>query len=160
MTIGAAFSGSFQSTFPLRGATRAKARLDVGEQISIHVPLAGSDDQGKRRGRRPKNFNPRSPYGERLDCLEFCQLLRRISIHTPLAGSDSLILPSRVLVSIFQSTLPLRGATKSSPNCTPRFEFQSTLPLRGATGNATQPVADNGISIHTPLAGSDHPQWL
>ncbi len=41
--------------------------------------------------------------------------------------------------------------------CAPSTLFQSTLPLRGATGavNVALPVA--GISIHAPLAGSDSP---
>ena len=34
--------------------------------------------------------------------------------------------------------------------------FQSTLPLRGATQDAGKFVAQVGISIHTPLAGSDY----
>ena len=34
-------------------------------------------------------------------------------------------------------------------------EFQSTLPLRGATFQSYDYVSQDGISIHTPLAGSD-----
>ena len=55
----------FQSTFPLRGATpRAWLSRDLRD-ISIHVPLAGSDQQGRDRRHRAD-----------------------ISIHAPLAGSD------------------------------------------------------------------------
>ena len=80
---------------------------------------------------------------------------------------------------IFQSTLPVRGATASSPmRRAARSRFQSTLPVRGATGGyqiirrtqkfqSTLPVrgaTDTGlvdlfgtiiISIHAPRAGSD-----
>ena len=35
------------------------------------------------------------------------------------------------------------------------YKFQSTLPLRGATEVHVGPRGDEGISIHTPLAGSD-----
>ena len=56
------------------------------------------------------DFNPRSPYGERLPC-----------------GV------SHLLQSIFQSTLPLRGATEYLEALFEASEFQSTLPLRGAT---------------------------
>ena len=34
-----------------------------------------------------------------------------ISIHTPLAGSDLTMTPIRPFAKLFQSTLPLRGAT-------------------------------------------------
>ena len=35
------------------------------------------------------------------------------------------------------------------------YLFQSTLPLRGATPSAVDFVSHRFISIHTPLAGSD-----
>ena len=101
-----------------------------------------------------RNFNPRSPYGER-----------------------RLIPPVNVPKFLFQSTLPLRGATiRITPKVTVK-EFQSTLPLRGATrafwlkyrtsvdfnprspyGERLDnrfPIVDAEISIHAPLTGSD-----
>ena len=82
----------------------------VKVEISIHTPLAGSDEAGA------------------------AVLVKAdvISIHTPLAGSDSLLC-GRYQYNKFQSTLPLRGATTSTPKFTLRVIFQSTLPLRGAT---------------------------
>ena len=56
--------------------------------ISIHTPLAGSDHAGTARKGWALYFNPHSPCGERL---AFCF--------------------NRPHSSIFQSTLPLRGAT-------------------------------------------------
>ena len=57
--------------------------------------------------------------------------------------------------AVFQSTLPLRGATPAISRHTKMPLFQSTLPLRGATLR-TEPRTDRGeISIHAPLAGSD-----
>ena len=101
-----------------------------------------------------------------------------ISIHAPLAGSDVFIVTDYVTGVVFQSTLPLRGATKaimagnlSSKNFNPRSPcgerlgnqqtmqladiFQSTLPLRGATHRRMGKPTDLRISIHAPLAGSD-----
>ena len=78
------------------------------------------------------NFNPRSPCGER----------RRM---------ESLV----YLSNIFQSTLPLRGATNMLLEIVRTFKFQSTLPLRGATGNIPNVLCSSKISIHAPLAGSD-----
>ena len=78
----------FQSTLPLRGATVAAvcyngyasisihapltgsdASLDCGvnsQGISIHAPLTGSDLIRNTPATQALNFNPRSPYGERL----------------------------------------------------------------------------------------------
>ena len=55
----------FQSTLPARGATRRCADYRVVCRISIHAPRTGSDEHlsGVRAGRR--DFNPRSPHGER-----------------------------------------------------------------------------------------------
>ena len=85
-------------------------RIRVGLLISIHAPLAGSD-YNHSKGKSPtQDFNPRSPCGERR-CAAACA--RR--------------------TARFQSTLPLRGATRRSSTPTERPKFQSTLPLRGAT---------------------------
>ena len=123
----------FQSTLPLRGATLNgrsgrgptayfNPRSPCGERpvigvggaedlhISIHAPLAGSDEASPRRTSRTSNFNPRSPCGERQ------------------AGMSNYI--SEI---IFQSTLPLRGATLFATPAVIAALFQSTLPLRGAT---------------------------
>ena len=56
--------------------------------ISIHAPLTGSDGRVPSSGHAQLNFNPRSPYGERH--VRYKTLADR---------------------AIFQSTLPLRGAT-------------------------------------------------
>ena len=56
---------------------------------------------------------------------------------------------------VFQSTLPLRGATFLDELHAIKDRFQSTLPLRGATQTAKSYTANLPISIHAPLAGSD-----
>ena len=123
--------------------------------ISIHAPLAGSDPRRRPTHIVPCNFNPRSPCGERHSTRTY------VRIH-----------------DVFQSTLPLRGATFSrafngnggfdfnprSPcgerpmersRSVPFRLFQSTLPLRGATRHRPSPPGRRQISIHAPLAGSD-----
>ena len=102
------------------------------------------------------NFNPHSPCGERLHLLPFLLVLALISIHTPHAGSDiffvSLVQCKSISIhtphagsdcsffcpnfisAIFQSTLPMRGATFSTVVLFRLSTlFQSTLPMRGAT---------------------------
>ena len=89
--------------------------------------------QRYRLTKRSKNFNPHSPCGERL--------LSRLQL---------------VWLGLFQSTLPLRGATPSRKRSTSTPSgFQSTLPLRGATEPQERSGQPQVISIHTPLAGSD-----
>ncbi len=123
----------FRSTLPLRGATAHLAHQRIDELISIHAPLAGSD-------------RPRVP-----------DLAQRqsISIHAPLAGSDR------------QSELAFESAHHFDPrspcgerpcSCSFRilvYVFRSTLPLRGATAFELRQTAEDVISIHAPLAGSD-----
>ncbi len=60
------------------------------QDISIHAPRTGSDSVPPGRTRRLIYFNPRSPHGERQPCAS-----------------------SPATVSVFQSTLPARGATTS-----------------------------------------------
>ena len=56
----------FQSTLPARGATQWTASNFRCLGISIHAPRTGSDDEQRRTRAAAKDFNPRSPHGERL----------------------------------------------------------------------------------------------
>ena len=78
----------FQSTFPLRGTTLPIFYSAAGDQISIHVPLAGND-----------------AIRQRVD------LDVDISIHVPLAGNDEAVQRQPLAGHEFQSTFPLRGTT-------------------------------------------------
>ena len=63
----------FQSTHPLRGATKGEIFVVIHFHIiSIHAPLAGCDRRTSARGpaHRPY-FNPRTPCGVRPSCLTF-----------------------------------------------------------------------------------------
>ena len=72
----------------------------------------------------------------------------------PLRGATGVHSP-HLPITRFQSTLPLRGATKQVLSNSCGIGFQSTLPLRGAT-IAEQRVFNRVlISIHAPLTGSD-----
>ena len=102
-----------------------------------------------------------------------------ISIHAPRAGSDGRARRKLSCACLFQSTLPVRGATITGSFSVATYIFQSTLPVRGATqGGAvyrcerifqsTLPVRGatlalkqqqahtRNISIHAPRAGSDY----
>jgi len=58
-------------------------------------------------------------------------------------------------IRLFQSTLPVRGATSLRIAVPVAFLFQSTLPVRGATDDRAEPDGDCAVSIHAPGEGSD-----
>ena len=93
----------FQSTLPVRGATqRQKNRWELF-YISIHAPRAGSDDEPRAGRGVPRDFNPRSPCGERLFVRAVNSVRGVISIHAPRAGSDvmeQIFIPRRAKISI------------------------------------------------------------
>ena len=62
---------AFQSTLPAWGATPPVDRILAVQNISIHAPRMGSDKDNRRRSTFSKNFNPRSPHGERLQIIDY-----------------------------------------------------------------------------------------
>ena len=80
---------------------------------------------------------------------------KSISIHAPRTGSDEIIRPCNG-GTVFQSTLPARGATHDAVKIFRAFkQFQSTLPARGATWFERANAGSRKISIHAPRTGSD-----
>ena len=59
-----ASSSLFQSTLPLRGVTGLSQSELARKAISIHTPLAGSDEINSKINNLTGNFNPHSPCGE------------------------------------------------------------------------------------------------
>ena len=51
---------------PLTGSDQKASEDVVAQRISIHAPLTGSDHLEPEESAPTWNFNPRSPYGERL----------------------------------------------------------------------------------------------
>ena len=101
---------SFQSTLPSQGATSVVFQIQFVVKISIHAPLAGSDQ------------NP-------LDCVQNVT----ISIHAPLAGSDVIVCVA-LYIAIISIHAPLAGSDKERRRKGQhKHRFQSTLPSQGAT---------------------------
>ena len=102
-------SGGFQSTPPVRGATLSAVRCGGHLCISIHAPRAGGDIFTPRSHKILDNFNPRPPCGgRRLDSFFI------LPVHLP-----------------FQSTPPVRGATRRSAARPPRQYFNPRPPCGG-----------------------------
>ena len=107
-------------------------------------------------------FNPRSPYGERLRMIQKQSYTGRISIHAPLAGSDrQTCLHRRRAGSYFNPRSP-RGERpgRQAPVATHTGNFNPRSPRGERLGNIGVLAAKLKISIHAPLAGSDHGQIL
>ena len=147
-------SVGFQSTLPMRGATRTAsgkywlceisihtphAGSDVcrgpryqDTTISIHTPHAGSDRSAARYAPNRAYFNPHSPCGERPKTGGRRPDDRYFNPHSP-CGERLRLVYALIYGCLFQSTLPMRGATVLT------FASLFLIP----------------ISIHTPHAGSD-----
>ena len=83
-------------------------------------------------------------------------MYNHISIHAPRGGGSDLFCSVRVApISLFQSTLPVGGATASNDNEVSILPFQSTLPVGGATIHDNPELLEDAISIHAPRGGSD-----
>ena len=125
----------FQSTLPARGATRGDG---AGGQARRN--FNPRSPHGERPAccvyvPLPRDFNPRSPHGERRTGRKSLSVSIGISIHAPRTGSDvTFLCVCDKSQKIFQSTLPARGATLSTISTGSNgSSFQSTLPARGAT---------------------------
>ena len=78
----------FQSTCPLRGTTIRRVEGGVQLGISIHVPLAGHDDEESNEDRPIKEFQSTCPLRGTTAAAAGRVSGSRISIHVPLAGHD------------------------------------------------------------------------
>ena len=147
----------FQSTLPMRGATRPspfpcpsshisihaphagsdwiKPTPTVSIKISIHAPHAGSDSTPVPSLSIDRNFNPRSPCGERPYCgVQYAEGYMAFQSTLPMRGATTQRRQACCKPVQFQSTLPMRGATTQRRQaCCKPVQFQSTLPMRGAT---------------------------
>ena len=143
--------GLFQSTLPGWGATLSKLGMRPTLAFQSTLPGWGATKpiQGDRQNRKDFNprspdgerpgasapgcgrsyFNPRSPDGERRHSLGCQSHFFTISIHAPRMGSDCAISPLICPSRRFQSTLPGWGATSSwSPASTRVRHFNPRSP--------------------------------
>ena len=123
----------FQSTLPARGATNLFFEAIRIIKISIHAPRTGSDGLGVTGFSLARNFNPRSPHGER-----------------PATDGNC-----TTIAKHFNPRSPHGERLEHPPTYGVDCRFQSTLPARGATTTETKSRAYMRISIHAPRTGSD-----
>ena len=145
---------SFQSTHPIRGATSPRsprrllsiisihaphtgcdsdrAQAPEGGAISIHAPHTGCDATPSTTAWKSTNFNPRTPYGVRL---KHCS--------------------KGLLITPFQSTHPIRGATPITRPRAPLSHISIHAPHTGCDVDFSVNFSDLVISIHAPHTGCD-----
>ena len=102
-------ASQFQPTLPARGATAGQLGIATENIISTHAPRTGSDVRIGSLLPGLKNFNPRSPHGE------------RPNFGAKAAGSAA-----------FQPTLPARGATRTTRVWKPRRRISTHAPRTGS----------------------------
>ena len=102
----------FQSTYPVRGATCvASAAASPPSYFNPRTPFGVRLRRVRCAGSR-WYFNPRTPCGVRRASAPLRPHRAPISIHAPRAGCDDAGNPGRKGQTIFQSTHPVRGATR------------------------------------------------
>ena len=139
---------------PRTGSDGFSQDRKLKRSISIHAPRTGSDFFPLHKPLVRVYFNPRSPYGERrrFPMISYRSLIFQSTL--PVRGATtaySLVCTAKE----FQSTLPVRGATTLAQALPYLRVFQSTLPVRGATPRAPRTPRWSPISIHAPRTGSD-----
>ena len=101
-------NSSFQSTHPMRGATKTHRTIYRRRAFQSTHPMRGATDEKSHR-----------------------DLYVDISIHAPHAGCDPFVSFTRARSSLFQSTHPLRGATRRSRSRPLPFQISIHAPLAG-----------------------------
>ena len=171
-------AAKFQSTLPARGATdHAVKCADVECAISIHAPRTGSDapptptaarsghfnprsPHGERppsaaSNGHPPDFNPRSPHGERPVRVGGNSQTCYFNPRSPHGERQNAVFITND-ATVFQSTLPARGATRCNHyagNVRKYFNPRSPHGERPCRGYKAR--HEQTISIHAPRTGSD-----
>jgi len=168
----------FQSTLPSRGATRAGSGQMRTHPVSIHAPLARSDNAPGNSVSYISSFNPRSPREERpplahrsMSNSRFQSTLpsrgaterhirlaadAEVSIHAPLARSDRRQATLKPKKRCFNPRSPReerRALVEVLRPATTSFNPRSPREERQANGGVIQ--HRRTVSIHAPLARSD-----
>ena len=122
----------FQSTLPARGATQSHPIR--------YCPI--------------RNFNPRSPHGERQRKAKLERTATLFQSTLPARGATGVTTTQKMLESI-SIHAPRTGSDEGVYDAKSAATFQSTLPARGATMPVLYSSPPLLISIHAPRTGSD-----
>ena len=146
----------FQSTHPMRGATRTTDALLATRLISIHAPHAGCDVVGRLCCTRMSNFNPRTPCGvrPRVSALPAAGLLN-FNPRTPCGvrryGSGYAVVPYYISIHAPHAGCDFRCIHRVQCG----FYFNPRTPCGVRPQQLGKHHTKRCISIHAPHAGCD-----
>ena len=137
----------FQSTLPVGGATTTQAQPWQRPEISIHAPRGGSDPRVPDGFIRPSDFNPRSPWGERQAAWLSLPVPEYFNPRSPW-GERQQRFVDEYLIDLFQSTLPVGGATLTRDVVWRIWRISIHAPRGGS--DQVNPTADCGAIYFNP----------
>ncbi len=116
----------------MKAATISAVHRDAERAISIHAAREGGDQDGRQ---------PLAPV--------------RISIHAAREGGDKANPQLKGEWESFQSTPPVKAATRNILGIMRPIRFQSTPPVKAATRQCICRAQGGSISIHAAREGGD-----
>ena len=147
----------FQSTRPMRGATNPCISSARRLHISIHAPHAGRDDELLAVAEIVGLISIHAPHAGRDADSQAVDFINIISIHAPHAGRDGIGNCCARQIDFISIHAPHAGRDDDAFSNVPATNvFQSTRPMRGATRRSDRLQREPAISIHAPHAGRDH----
>lgn len=170
--------GTFQFTFPVWGATTPILHLTQYSRFSIHAPCVGVIFARIRHTSTHRNFNSRSPCGERHRSNYYCDIIDNLfNSHSP-HGERRWTVERSKGVYYFNSRSPHgeRHLVKQMLQCNIRYfnshslrgewwsciftstqilKFQFTLPRKGSDRKMRFKTLSAQFSIHALRMGSD-----
>ena len=149
----------FQSTLPVWGATLCISGRRYVFVISIHAPRVGSDGQVDIFPVRIRNFNPRSPCGERpIPSRPAPPQKTYFNPRSP-CGERLPARRRRTRGNYFNPRSPCGERLANPGSYYPWMGISIHAPRVGSDGLAAENGVVLNISIHAPRVGSD-PQYL
>ena len=127
----------------------------ANQEFQSTLPVGGATWSNITTSTSCSNFNPRSPWGERRLYQRLCFIRGQISIHAPRGGSDHEVNTHCPSIPDFNPRSPWGERLQDTTRDIIDAIFQSTLPVGGATLLRVFPPHLLHISIHAPRGGSD-----
>mgnify|MGYP003370951916 CR=1 FL=1 len=130
-------------------------RFKAAKKFQSTLPARGATAQPKYIPRSRRDFNPRSPHGERRHGEQKNMRHRMISIHAPRTGSDGnadeMTAASRISIHA-----PRTGSDRHRLELLrPHGDFNPRSPHGERPAGSIQHILHRTISIHAPRTGSD-----
>ena len=139
----------FQSTRPVRGATRVPSASSLARRVSIHAPRAGRDVDSDAADHRAA-VSIHAPRAGRDPRLYHVPLPRRVSIHAPRAGRDPLSKDAHPTPVCFNPRAPC-GARPRPTGCGNFFvSFNPRAPCGARLQRPPEHVTDRRFNPRAP----------